>query len=160
MSEKRVESNIQIRDARLILRNFEGRETEYNDPGKRNFGVLLDEELAVQLEQDGWNVKRFNPKEDDPEHYCQPWLQVKVKFNPFPPVVVLIKNGRKMHLDEETVGEIDYLQIAKADLVIRPYNYPAMRGKDAGVAAYLKALYITAQEDEFAAEYADIPDVD
>lgn len=161
MSEQRkVTSNISIENARLIFKNFQGKKTDYNDEGNRNFGVLLDDDLAEKLKADGWRVKYRPPKQDDPELYEQPWLSVKVKFDPYPPIVVLINSRGKKKLTEETIDQLDWSIIRHCDLIIRPYNYPAVKGRPAGVSAYLKAIYVTISEDEFAEKYADIPDLD
>lgn len=161
MSEqKKITSNINITGARLIFKNFQGKKTDFNDEGNRNFGVLLDDKLAEKLEADGWRVKHLRPREDDPDQYAQPWLSVKVKFNPYPPIVVLINSRGKKKLTEETIDQLDWSIIKNCDLIIRPYNYPAIKGRPAGVSAYLKAIYVTISEDEFAEKYADIPDLD
>lgn len=159
MSEK-ITSNINIEGAKLIFKNFQGKKTDYNKEGNRNFGVLLDDNLAEQLMADGWPVKFLKPKEDDPDQYEQPWLPVKVKFNPYPPIAVLINSRGKKKLDEETIDQLDWSIIKNCDLIIRPYNYPAMNKRPAGVSAYLKAIYVTISEDEFAEKYANIPDLD
>lgn len=155
--ETRVNGTVTIEGAELIFKNFQGKQGDFNEEGNRNFGVLLDEDLAVQLESDGWNVKRLKPREDDPEQYEQPWLPCKVKYGAYPPVVVLINSSGKIRLDEETVGQLDWSRIKNADLIIRPYNYPAIAGRPAGVSAYLKALYVTIEEDKLESKYADVP---
>lgn len=160
MSEQKVTSNIRIEGARLIFKNFQGKRTDYNDEGNRNFGVLLDDDLAEDLKKDGWKVKYLRPKEDDPDKYSQPWLPVKVKFNPYPPIITLINSRGKKKLDEDTVDQLDWSIIKNCDLIVRPYNYPAMPGRPAGVTAYLKAIYVTISEDEFEEKYAGIPDLD
>ena len=159
MDNKKITNNIKIEGARLIFKNFQGKGSTYNREGDRSFGVLLDEELVNDIEADGWNVKRLKPREDDPEQYCQPWLSVKVRFDPFPPTVVLISSKGKIKLNEETIGQLDWSIIKNVDLIIRPYNYPAMQGRPAGVAAYLKTMYVTISEDELAEKYADIADI-
>lgn len=160
MSEKKVMNNIRIEGAKLIFKNFQGKKTKFNDEGNRNFGVLLDDELAEMLMEDGWNVKHLKPRPDDPEQYEQPWLSVKVKFNPYPPIVVLINSKGKKRLNEDTVERLDWCFIKDCDLIIRPYNYPGIKGRPAGVSAYLKAIYVTMSEDEFAEKYSNIPDLD
>lgn len=161
MIEKIIKENIRLEGARLIFRNFQGKGGNYNDEGKRNFGVLIpDEELAQKLEEDGWNIRRLRPREDDPDQYPQPWLKVNVKFNPYPPIVNLINSRGKKRLDEDTVEQLDWCRIRNCDLIIRPYNYPAMPGRPAGVSAYLKAIYVTIDEDEFDLKYADLRDLD
>lgn len=164
-NDKKKLSNIKIEDGRLIFKNFQGKENlPYNRAGERNFGVLLDEDLAVQLKADGWNVKRRPPREDD--GYEQPWLPVKVRYGIYPPIIVLITSNGKMRLEEDTVDQLDWTIIKKADMIIRPYPYDAMIGKNgeeirpAGIAAYVKSLYITVQEDDLALKYADIPDIE
>ena len=161
MSEqKKVTSNISISGAQLIFRNFQGKKTDFNEEGNRNFGVLLDEELAEKLAADGWRVRYLKPKDDDPDQYEQAWLSVKVKFEPYPPIAVLINSRGKKTLSGETIDQLDWSRIKNCDLIIRPYNYPALAGRPAGVAAYLKAIYVTIDEDEFEKKYANIPDLD
>lgn len=157
---ERVTSNINIEGARLIFRNFQGKKSDYNEEGNRNFGVLLDEELAERLKEDGWKVKYLRPREDDPDQIKQPWLPVRIKFNPYPPIAVLINSRGKKKLDEETIDQLDWSVIKNCDLIIRPYNYPAIKGRPAGVSAYLKAIYVTISEDQFAQKYSNIPDLD
>ena len=156
--ERKVTANITIKDAKMIFRNFSGKQTDFNEKGNRNFGVLLDDDLAEDLENDGWNVKRLKPREDSERpDYEQPWLPVKVKFDPYSPIVVLITSAGKCKLDEETVSQLDWTRMKTVDLIIRPYNYPARNGRPAGVSAYLKSIYVTVNEDELEEKYADIP---
>lgn len=158
MSEQqRVTNTIKIEGARLIFKNFQGKKSDFNDEGNRNFGVLLDDNLAEELKEDGWKVKYRKPRDDEDEFA---WLPVKVKYNKYPPIAVLINSRGKKKLDEETIAQLDWTLIKNCDLIIRPYNYPAIKGRPAGVSAYLKAIYVTILEDEFAEKYADIPDLD
>ena len=155
--ERRVTSNIKLENARLINKNFRGEKKDFNEEGNRNFGVLIEDELADQLIEDGWNVKRLRPRPDDPDQHGTAWIPVKVKFGKIPPVVVLITSKGKLCLDEETIGQLDWTRIKAADLISRPYNY--IRNGRSGVAAYLKALYVTVDEtDDLAYKYASIPD--
>lgn len=161
---KKKLSNIKIEGGSLIFKNFQGKESlPYNKEGERNFGVLLDDELAKALVKDGWNVKYRPPRDDG---YEQPWLKVKVRYDKYPPVVVLINSKGKIRLTEETIDQLDWSIIKNADMIINPSEYPAIMGKDGkevrpgGVTAYLKSLYVTVQEDDLASKYADIPDID
>lgn len=161
-SRKRI-PNIKIEDGKLIFRNFQGKGNDYNKEGDRNFGVLLPDDIAKAAMADGWNVK-FRPARED--GYEQPWLSVKVKFDPYPPIINSITSKGKQKITEETVDQLDWAQIQSVDLIIRPYSYPTIVGKngkvirEAGVSAYLKSMYITIQEDDLVRKYADIPDID
>lgn len=149
-----VNNNITIEGARIVFRNFEGKEGKFNTAGKRNFCVLLDDELANTLKEDGWNIKWLEPREEGDEP--QAYIQVAVSFGVIPPKIVLITSSGKQVLDERNINILDWAEIANADVIIRPYNWE-MNGKT-GVKAYVKALYITIAEDEFERKYADVPD--
>ena len=163
MADRRNIPNIKIEGATLIFKNFQGKGNDYNKEGDRNFGVLLPDDIAEIAANDGWRVKRRPPRDDG---YEQPWLSVKVKYGKYPPIINLITSKGKQKLTEETVGQLDWTQIASVDLIIRPYSYDELRDKngkvmrEAGVSAYLKSMYVTVQEDDLDKKYANIPDLD
>lgn len=143
-------SNITIEGARIIFRNFKGEATQYNRKGDRNFCVVLDPEIADALAADGWNVKRKEPREegDDPLLY----LKVKVAFGNYPPIIKQVTSRGATQLDEDTVMVLDTAAIENVDLIISPYEYE-VNGKH-GIAAYLKKMYVTIQEDDLDKKYA------
>lgn len=147
-----------MENARLIFRNFEGREEKYNRKGDRNFGLIIeDSEVAQQLMEDGWNIKELTPKNNDdyddtPEVIY--WLPVTVRFDNVPPKVMLVTRRKKTRLNEENINTVDYANIAKVDLTVTPYDWE-VNGKS-GTKAYLQTMYVTINEDEFADKYADL----
>lgn len=153
-----AKSNIVMENARLIFRNFEGREEKYNRKGDRNFGLIIeDSEVAQQLAEDGWNIKELTPKNNDdyddtPEVIY--WLPVTVRFDNVPPKVMLVTRRKKTRLNEENINTVDYANIAKVDLTVTPYDWE-VNGKS-GTKAYLQTMYVTINEDEFADKYADL----
>lgn len=151
-----VKGNVTIEDAKIIFRNFAGKEGRYNAKGNRNFCVVLDEEIAERMTEDGWNVKW--PKSDDPESNLKPYIQVKVKYGEIPPKVVLISSRGKSKLDEDDISMLDWAAIETVDIIIRPYNYEV--GGKSGVSAYLKSMFVTIQEDELELKYSNIPEAD
>ena len=142
-------NNIMIENARLIFKNFSGEESKFNRGGNKNFCVLLDHDMAKDLEAEGWNVKYLRPREDGEEP--APYLQVTVAYGNIPPKVIMIAGRNKVPLDSVTVGTLDYAEIRNVDLIIRPYNW-TVNGKQ-GIKAYLKTMYVEIEQDAFASKY-------
>ena len=142
-------NNIMIENARLIFKNFSGEESKFNRGGNKNFCVLLDHDMARDLEAEGWNVKYLRPREDGEEP--APYLQVTVAYGNIPPKVIMIAGRNKVPLDSVTVGTLDYAEIRNVDLIIRPYNW-TVNGKQ-GIKAYLKTMYVEIEQDAFASKY-------
>lgn len=142
-----------IENAKMAYMNFSGKEKTYNAAGKRSFCVFIDdEEVEKALIEDGWNVKHRPAISEDEEPRA--YIAVSVSYNLYPPKVVLITSSGKRMLDESQIGDLDWLEIEKADVAIRPYSWE-MSGKS-GVKAYLKSLYVTVHEDELDKKYRDV----
>lgn len=140
-----------VEDAPVLFKNFEGREKKFNQKGDRNFVVALPDELAVQMIEDGWNVKMLKPKEDDEDGIARPIITVKVRFDKIPPRIYLITDTSRTRLDEDTVDSLDWVDIRSVDLIARGHWYD-MNG-DQGYTAYLKSLFVIINEDPLEKKY-------
>lgn len=147
--------NIIIEGAKLMWRNFEGREGQFNRAGDRNFCIFLEPELADELTAKGWNIKAAKNAEDPDD--AQPYIQVAVGYKGRPPKIVLITSQGRTDLEEEDVDMLDWAEIENVDLILRPYDW-AMSGKT-GRKAYLKSMFFTMAEDRLTLKYANVPEV-
>lgn len=146
---------LQIDEAMITHRNFEGRGDKFNREGDRNFSVIINsQEIADALLNDvneegvGWNVKIKPPRDEDGDPFM--YLPVKVKFNGRGPNVYLITGDRKNELDEDSVAILDEIDIDHVDLDIRPYD-GVMSGRPFR-SAYLQAIRVFQKIDRFAAQ--------
>lgn len=146
--------NLAIENAQICFRNFSGKGGTYNPEGHRNFCVILDDRLATQLAEDGWNVKYLRPKEEG--EAPRPYIQVKVNYKNSPPKICMVSSKGISVLDESTVGMLDWADLETVDLILSPY-YWDVQGRH-GVTAYVKAMYATIAEDEFESKYYSTPD--
>jgi len=145
----KVTNSVTIYNAKLMYRNFSGKETEFNPKGNRNFCIFLEEDIAKKLEADGWTIRWLQPKNVDESP--QAMMSVKVAFGNYPPLLVVISDGRQTKLNEETINMLDWAEISSCDVTLNPYNY-VISGRS-GVKAYLKSLYATLVVDELAKKY-------
>lgn len=151
---------VQIDDARITYKNFEGRGDKFNRDGDRNFSLIIpNEEIKDELINDenengvGWNVKIKPPREEGEEPFMH--LKVKVKFNDRGPNVYLISGSNRVRLDEESIGCLDNMYIDHVDLDIRPYD-DIINGKPFR-AAYLQSMRVfqNLTKDRFADDYPE-----
>lgn len=142
---------LQIDDAKIIFKNFEGRGDKFNREGDRNFSLLIeDPNTADALIREGWNVKIKPGRDADEDDFMR--LPVKVKFTDYGPNVYLWTGDRRNELDEESIACLDNIDIESINMDIRPYNWE-VNGRT-GRTAYLQSMEVFQRIDRFAARYA------
>ena len=144
------QNTFMVEDARIIFRNFSGKEGQYNREGDRNFSVILDHDAASALAEDGWNVKYLPGREEGEED--TPYIPVSVKFDIRPPKIVMITSTARTVLNEDSVDVLDWADIRNVDLIARAYEW-TVNGKS-GIKAYLQSMYVTIEEDALERKYA------
>ena len=143
---------MQIDDARIIFKNFEGRGDKFNREGDRNFSILIeDPNTAEAMKREGWNVKIKEGRDPDEGPFMR--LPVKVKFTDYGPTVYLNSAGNVVKLNEESIGCLDNIEIETVNMDIRPYDWE-VNGKT-GRTAYLQSMEVVQRIDRFAAKYGN-----
>ena len=159
MADNNFIPDLVIRGARIGTgkgRNFSGQKRVVNgqvmnSEGNRNFLLMLDNEVAGPMIEDGWNVKFTHPRDEDEEP--TPYISVDANFGKFPPEVwKKTPSSNPVKLDEEDMAALDEDHIIEANVVVHPRRYD-VQGK-VGVKAYLRRLLVTVAEDEFADYFA------
>ena len=143
---------LQIDDAKIIFKNFEGRGDKFNREGDRNFSLLIeDPDTADALIEKGWNVKIKEGRDPDDGPFMR--LPVKVKFTDYGPRVYLNSAGNVTDLDEESIACLDNIDIESVAMDLRPYEWE-VNGRT-GRTAYLQSMEVVQRIDRFAARYAN-----
>lgn len=144
-----ADKTFMVEDARVLFRNFSGRETQYNREGDRNFTVALDPAVVEQMLNDGWNVRELAPKDEGDD--ATPVIEVSVGFKFKPPKIMVITSTGKTMLDEGAVDILDDADVTMIDFIARGYEWD-VNGKT-GTKAYLQSMYVTINEDPLQRKY-------
>lgn len=143
---------LQIDDARIIFKNFEGRGDKFNREGDRNFSLRIDDEnTADALVKEGWNVRIKEGRDEDEGPFMR--LPIKVKFTNYGPNVYLRTGDRVNELNEESIACLDNIEIDSVSMDIRPYDWD-VNGRT-GRTAYLQSMEVVQRIDRFAARYVN-----
>ncbi len=151
--ERNKKLEVRIDNAKVVFRNFAGAEGKFNPAGNRNFGVFLPDDVAKEMEADGWNVRWLNSYPDEPP---QGLISVKLNFGNYPPNIILVSEGKMTRLDEHNVNVLDFAEFDQVDLILRGYEWN-VSGKS-GIKAYLKTGYFVLVVDELAKKYSNSMD--
>lgn len=132
-----------LQGVRIKYRNFRGLERKIggrvmNQAGKRNFCVVLNEEQFLDLRDKGWQVKAGTNKDGEPEYT----IKVSISFGGRPPMIKMAPTDKEkgVMLDEDTIDQLDFVDIENAELVIRPYVWD--ESGQYGAAAYLRSMKV------------------
>ena len=160
MREKREKTErklISIENTNFIWRtNFSG------DPERDSFGsdarqaniIIPDYDQAMQLLEEGFNVKQTKPKEGEEEGF-EPTYFVPIKVNydtPWPPKIWLVSgDADPVLLDEESVDIIDKSYVLNVNAILNPYQNP----RTGSSSLYVRTMYVEqdVEDDPFASRY-------
>ena len=153
-----------IEGATLKYKNFKGEGSKFNAEGRRNFVLVLDPDVAKELADAGWRVKKngYDAKQDrrrtgdmnDDLEEAEYRLTVNVNMDSKNPPKCFKKTETTLiPLDEKTVGSLDYTDSSDVYLEINGYD-----GNGTGLfAGYLKTIVVTMENDRFNELFGAMP---
>lgn len=156
---------IQLKGYEITYKNLAGRPSKngYNREGNRNFCVVLDDETADRMANDGWNV-RIKQFDDGSRRNT---LQVAVRYDieRYRPTVYLVtpkSDGKfvKTRLTEDTISELDPATITDTRLLINPSIWHDSATGHDRVKAYLTLGYFVVEADPFEDDFPTDEDDD
>lgn len=152
--------NLLVRDAVIMQgrnangnwSNFSGRKTKVNpNGGKRTFNIVLPEDVALELRDEGWNIKMMQPRDDQEDilYFTEIVLNMEKKVEP--DVYLCTEwagKKKKTRLHGDDVGQLDDIRFAHADVNIYPHMH------DKGIKGHCNQLVvIQAKNDLFDGRY-------
>lgn len=140
-----------IKNAKLLFRNFAGAQDRFGKTA-RTFCVIVPDDAVDDFRSEGFNVKTLKPRDETEEPL--PFIKVKVNFGGRPPKIVSIVGRTRTLLNEQTVGALDFADLERADIAIRPYHGQTKAGATF-CSAYLDKGFFTVVEDELEAMYSE-----
>ena len=149
-------ASIKIENAKIMFRDFAGKVDEYNPTGKRSFCVILDEDMAQQFQDDGFNIKVTKPKNAD--YFPVKYLKVNVSYKVSAPLVRCYFGNKYRDYSENTLMAIDHMNFENVDLVLS-----VSRGMYLGkpyTTAYLSEFHGVVKESPYASKYSGYSSMD
>jgi hypothetical protein len=142
-----------IENAKIKFMNLEGRKSDFNKNGVKNFIVVIeDENDALALIENGWNIKKKVFDEDDDMFEYR--LEVKVNYDSTrPPKIYKITRRSEMLLDEEEAADLDNEDPIQVDLIITGSRWNVQGAT--GIKAYLSEMNFVLEESPFRGRYHD-----
>lgn len=133
--------------------NFAGAKKGYNTKGERVFTVVIDDpDVAEALMERGCNMKIKTP--DMPGEVPEMQFEVKVSYEYFEPIAYLDTNGKLTRLYEDTIRNLDSVEMERVDIDFHFGKEWTVGGKTART-AYLDKILVVQEVDRFLTRYAE-----
>ena len=134
--------------------NFSGdpERDKYGSTKRQACVIIPDVDMAMDLMDEGFNVKPTEPKEGEEEGFVPKYfIRIQANYNSkWPPKIYLGSADTPYELlNENTVGEIDSKYITNVDVILNKYD------NDGKKSLYIKSMYVTydISEDPYAYKY-------
>ena len=154
-----------VKDAAILFSNFAGNPDTYHpNGGNRVFNLVLSDQFADILKNEGWNVKGRENQDGDITYMTE--IRVNMESN-WPPMVVLYSEfrGRKTStvLDVDSIGRLDSGRYSNIKMAINPHEHNVGQYKVKGYLRELRLIaepengYFSDMDDEYLAAESEHP---
>lgn len=150
MAYKRTEIN----NAPVKYRNFAGVKTPMNREGDSNFEIVLDDEVAINMMDDDWFIKKTEYDDGKIEY------RIKLRLGELgePEVYVIGEDGKAVPFNRGQWKRLDRMTISFVDVIFhqskKTFEY---HGKEYH-SAYVDELYVNIVESDLKRKYGISPD--
>lgn len=145
----------------IFATNFSGNpdNDRFNDSRRKANILIPNPAQAIELRNEGFNVRETSPREDDdpanfnPEYFVQALLSYRKRNGQpvkYPPKVYLVVgNSEPLLLDEESVACLDQIRVKNVNVILNRHEH------DTGVNLYIRTMYVEQDldDDPYAARY-------
>lgn len=154
--------DIQLKDVEVKwpFSHIDGRADRFNEEGQHDIVIILPEASALELEDIGWGIKKYEGREegDEPEYTLKANISYKIE----PPRIYLLKvtksgKKRRIPLEQKDLKQIRRSTTAQVDLILNP-SFWVQPGRS-GVSAYVKEMYVHVKESTLSMEYEDYEEI-
>ena len=128
MRERKERRLISVENTNFIWRtNFSGdpeRDTYGSDARQANL-IIPDPEQAMQLIEEGFNVKSTKPREGEEEGFVPTYfVSIKVNYDTeWPPKICLVSgDAEPVELNERTISILDRCYVLNVNAILNPYQ--------------------------------------
>ena len=176
-----INGNLNVERAAMIYKNFSGKPTKVNPAGgKRTFSLVLNEEYAERLFDQGWNVKVKEVRDQVEEgeitrtvgwqdyvnnyknvfDHALIYTEVVINENSdYPPKIYKVSefNGEKTMalIPPDQWYRMDEMELSNIDIVIHPYTHGRSIANPDAKKGYLKSMYaVVVPVSDFGGKYA------
>ena len=173
--------NLNVENAAMIYKNFSGKPTRVNPQGgKRTFSLALSRDLAEKLNDQGWNIKVKEVRDQVVEgemtrtvgwqdyianyqtefDHALIYTEIVVNENSeYPPKIYKVSefNGEKTiaPIPPEQWYRLDESELMNIDVSIHPYTHGRSLANPDAKKGYLKSMYaVSVPVDAFGGKYA------
>lgn len=130
-----------VRNAWMLYKNFAGDPAKNYKPGdhSRRFSLLLDEPVAKDLMNQGWNVKKKDARNEDEEPYYITEVTVNMECK-YPPKIMLYTELNGEYNEPVEIDIADFIKIDNGEIRIKVAEVVVSLAKTGG--RYLQELRI------------------